>query len=104
MKKMIHPAKYKRQKRFLFVLPLIVIPFLLILFAVLGGGKGKNENTEEKQSGVNTKLPDAHFKKGKDRDKMSFYELASKDSNRLKQLMRNDPYYMKDSGNELKKK
>jgi len=102
MKKMVHPLKYARQKRFFLILPVIVIPFLIILFVLLGGSKGTAGKISPTTTGINVQLPDAHFKKGKDRDKLNLYELASRDSMKLQEQIKNDPYYKKDSVSELR--
>ena len=55
-----------------------------------------------KPGGLNLKLPDPHFKKGRDKSKMSLYEEASKDSAILKEKMKTDPYYLRENqGPEL---
>jgi conjugative transposon TraM protein len=38
-------------------------------------------------------LPDAHFKKEKEKDKLGIYEETAKDSAKLVQQIKNDPYY-----------
>ncbi len=77
------------------VLPLIILPFLVILFIILGGGKDPSTGLSGKPAtGLNTHLPDAHFKKGTDKSKLSLYEEANKDSAILKEKIRNDPYYL----------
>lgn len=42
-------------------------------------------------------MPDAHFKNSKEKDKLSLYEQAGKDSDKKKSAMRNDPYFRSDS-------
>lgn len=77
------------------VLPVLIIPFVIILFILLGGGKGGSEpGSNLHAAGLNVKLPDAHFKKGFDKSKLSLYEEASKDSAILKERIKNDPYYL----------
>ncbi len=82
------------KKKFLLVLPLLVLPFILLFFWALGGGKGKEEsNSKTAAAGLNAKLPDPHFKKGAEKSKLSLYEEASKDSVTLRDKIKNDPYY-----------
>jgi conjugative transposon TraM protein len=90
-----HSQKFLKQRKFLMVLPLLVIPFLIIFFVALGGGKGNSavDPALQKQAGFNTKLPDAHFKKGKEKNKLSLYEDMGKDSDKIRSAMKNDPYY-----------
>jgi len=89
-----HSQKFLKQRKFLMVLPLLVVPFLTIIFVALGGGKGTTMDPgAQKQAGFNTKLPDAHFKKGKEKNKLSLYEDMGKDSDKIRSAMKNDPYY-----------
>ncbi|HEY4876920.1 MAG TPA: conjugative transposon protein TraM [Puia sp.] len=89
-----HSQKFLRQRKFLTVVPLLTLPFLVIFFIALGGGKGKTKSGNGiQQSGFNTVLPDAHFKKEKDKDKLGIYEETAKDSAKLIEQIKNDPYY-----------
>lgn len=86
------PAQEKR--KFLLVLPLLVIPFLTMGFYALGGGKGTSGLGGQEVTGINASLPDA---KKQDKDlngKLSFYELAEKDSLKKLALAKQDPYYV----------
>jgi conjugative transposon TraM protein len=94
METTMHSQKFLRQRKFMTVLTLLVLPFITIIFAALGGGRGSASASSIKQQGINTLLPDAHFKKGKEKNKLGIYEDMSKDSARLKEQMKNDPYYM----------
>ncbi len=83
------------QKKFLLVLPLLVLPFVLFIFWVLGGGKDSGEsNVRTDVAGLNPKLPDPHFKKGAEKSKLSLYEEAGKDSALLRDKIKSDPYYI----------
>jgi len=90
-----HSQKFLKQRKFLMVLPLLILPFLIIFFFALGGGKGSAtvDPALLKQAGFNTKLPDAHFKKGKEKNKLGLYEDMGKDSDKIRSAMKNDPYY-----------
>lgn len=80
----------------LLVLPLLVIPFITMAFWAIGGGAGKKENTvTATKEGLNLNLPTANVEKNKLTDKMSFYDQARKDSLKMAEWMRNDPYYQK---------
>ena len=85
-----------KQRKFLLVLPLLAIPFLTMAFWALGGGKGK-EKMAVNGPGLNLDLPDARLKEDKLMDKLSFYEKADKDSMRMAEWMRSDPYYRRDT-------
>ena len=96
-----------RKRKMMLVLPLMVIPFLTMAFWALGGGQSGQAVTTGKQTGLNLNLPDAGLKDDNMTNKLSFYEKADKDSMKLEELMRNDPYYKKKQdtgqsfGNEL---
>jgi hypothetical protein len=81
--------KKVRAKRFYVLLPVLVLPFVTITFWVMGGGRA-NGNVSFKRSGLNTVLP-AASNKDSGRDKMSFYDLASSDSAKRLEQVRNDP-------------
>jgi len=88
-----------KKRKMMLVLPLLVIPFLTMAFWALGGGKGKKEIAVTK--GLNMELPDANLKDDKSLDKLSFYDKAEKDSLKLEEWMRNDPYFQRDTVPEL---
>lgn len=85
-----------KQRKLLLVLPLLVIPFLTLGFWALGGGKGEDKSVVN-TPGLNLDLPDARLKEDKLMDKLSFYEKADKDSMRMAEWMRSDPYYKRDT-------
>lgn len=83
-----------RKRKMMLVLPLLVIPFLTLAFYALGGGKGNTQPASaEMNKGLNLKLPDANLKEEKLMDKLGFYDKADKDSAKLAEWMRSDPYY-----------
>lgn len=84
-----------KTKKMLLVLPVLVIPFLTLAFWALGGGTGKKMVVTT--MGLNPDLPDAALKEDQHMDKLSFYEKADKDSMKFQELIRNDPYFRKDS-------
>jgi len=67
----------EKQRKFYLILPLLVIPFLTMAFWALGGGKTAQTQTAAK--GIDTTLPQAQFKPGK-QDKMTVYQAALHDS------------------------
>lgn len=75
------------------VIPLLVIPFLTMAFWALGGGAGDEDKMATAKVGLNPNLPDANLKDDKDVNKLSFYESAQRDSIKLKEAMKADPYY-----------
>jgi conjugative transposon TraM protein len=82
-----------RKRKMMLVLPLLVIPFLTMAFWALGGGKGYEPVMANEQKGLNLNLPDAKMKDENLTDKLSFYDKADKDSAKLEEWMRTDPYY-----------
>ena len=86
---------FLRKRKMMLVLPLLVIPFLTMAFWALGGGKGTEPVIANEQKGLNLNLPDAKVKDENLTDKLSFYDKADKDSAKLEEWMRTDPYYQK---------
>ncbi|MFD0833591.1 conjugative transposon protein TraM [Mucilaginibacter boryungensis] len=69
----------EKQRKFLLVLPLLVIPFMTMAFWALGGGKTSNQQAISSR-GLDTDLPEAQFKDKDKTDKMSVYQEAQHDS------------------------
>jgi conjugative transposon TraM protein len=85
---------FLRKRKMMLVFPLLVTPFLTMAFWAMGGGKGSANKIEHtRQQGLNLQLPNANLKDDKMADKMSFYDQADKDSIKLAEEMRNDPYF-----------
>lgn len=101
----------ERKRKMMLALPLLVVPFLTLAFWALGGGKANagKQTTVNNLTGLNLHLPDPKLKKETILDKLGFYDKADKDSLKLKEEMRNDPYYQQqlqeqnqsESSNEL---
>jgi len=83
--------KTNRKRKFYLVLPLLALPFVTLAFWALGGGKTTDEI--KPTTGLNLNLPDAKLKDDKNLDKLSFYNLAEKDSLKREEALRNDPNY-----------
>lgn len=90
-----HSEKFLRQRRFFMVLPLLVLPFVTLLFWALGGGKGVSAEAQDKKySGLNTSLPEAIFtEEDENWNKFDLYEQAKRDSLKFQQAKKNDPYF-----------
>jgi len=91
-----HSQQFLKQRRFLTVLPLIVLPFVVLLFWLLGGGSGASTKVQTK-TGLNTQLPDANLKNQSSLDKLSFYAMADRDSVKRAEQMQMDPNYKQDA-------
>ncbi|MFV8334645.1 conjugative transposon protein TraM [Flavobacterium sp. RSP29] len=90
--------KMLRQRKLLVVLPLLVLPFVTVMFWALGGGKMEAANTQAvEKKGFNIKLPDANLKEGLPLDKMNYYDQATLDSIKLHELIKKDPNYLSQS-------
>jgi conjugative transposon TraM protein len=101
MQLQMNSLKFLRQRKFMMILPLLILPFVILFFVALGGGTGSNPQTwNQGARGLNVRLPDAQFKKGKEKSKFLLYEEAGKDSEMLKEKMKNDPYYSLEHQNQ----
>lgn len=98
MEQKMKSLKMLRQRKILLVMPLLILPFITIMFWALGGGKmnAANGALVEKE-GFNIKLPDANLKEGIALDKMNYYEQAALDSTKLEELIKKDPNYLSQS-------
>ena len=87
--------KLIQRRKFIMVLPVLVMPFLTLLFWALGGGKGTAAHaTKDDKAGLLLELPDAQFKDdAKAWDKLSLYQQAQRDSLKFNEAKRNDPYF-----------
>lgn len=73
-----YDTAFLKRRKFLMVLPLLVLPFLTMAFAALGGGSKPLVGEVQVGAGLNTVLPDAQLNGTNDQDKMSLYEQAQK--------------------------
>jgi len=71
-----------RKRKMLLVLPLLFLPFIILLFYSLGGGKSKPKDETDKR-GINTNLPSAQIDNSKPSDKLSVYKQADQDADKL---------------------
>lgn len=72
-------AQIVKRKKFLLVLPLLVLPFITMAFWKLGGGKGTTDQVVAGHEGINKELPGAQLESGT-LDKMSLYGKSALDS------------------------
>ncbi|MEN2416143.1 conjugative transposon protein TraM [Flavobacterium mesophilum] len=86
--------KESKRRKMLLVLPLITLPFITILFYILGGGRMEAETAKrEIKKGFNFNLPIPKFKEDSSLDKMSYYDQAAVDSIKLLEQIKKDPNY-----------
>lgn len=83
-------SQFLRQRKMLTVMPLILLPFVTVIFWSLDGGKAATKEAVVQQNGINTDLPTASLKTDVPTDKMSIYQQSARDSTRLHE---NDPHY-----------
>ncbi|MGJ1435642.1 conjugative transposon protein TraM [Sphingobacterium siyangense] len=81
----------QKQRKFFLFLPLICVPFLTLMFWLMGGGKTQTVLAKA-DGGLNLNLPDAQNKET-EFNKMDFYNQAEKDSLKLQELMKADPNF-----------
>lgn len=93
MKNVKRSPTFLRKRKMLLLLPVMVLPFLTMGFWALGGGQGTELATADQKQGLNVQLPSPFLKEESGKNKLSFYEQAERDSVRLVELMRSDPYY-----------
>ncbi len=86
-----HSTQFLRKRKFLLVLPVLILPFITLAFWALGGGKDDGKK-EVSRPGLDLQLPDANVKKDPT-DKLGFYEKAASDSAQFKAKMKEDPYF-----------
>ena len=92
--------KFLQQRKFLMVLPLLVLPFLTMIFWALGGGQGTPVQAMSfEKTGLNLELPSAHFN-DEEWNKLALYERAERDSLKSQEERENDPYFNLASLNE----
>ncbi len=94
MENLKNNVKKDKQRKFLTVLPILVLPFITLIFWAMGGGKVEQAQAGvSEKKGINNILPDAHIKDDQGLDKMSYYDKAGKDSAKLKEASKSDPFY-----------
>lgn len=82
----------ERKRKFLVMLPVLTIPFIVLLFYSLGGGKGESQAQTSRSSALSTTLPDPLLDDHKPTDKLSLYQQAEKDSEEQRRNQMNDPF------------
>ncbi|HEY0744405.1 MAG TPA: conjugative transposon protein TraM [Chryseosolibacter sp.] len=83
-----------KNRKFYMILPVLVIPFFTLSFWALGGGQGVAAGKARGLPGLNSKLPEARFdQKLNAWDKLSLYQIARRDSLKVKQAKETDPYF-----------
>jgi len=97
-----HAAKFLRQRKFLMIAPLFVLPFVVLLAWTLGiVGDAKSETTQPSAfQGLNLNLPAAAPARDSNWNKLKYYEQADKDSAKLKSQLKNDHFFQRRAGEQ----
>jgi hypothetical protein len=82
-----------QNRKFFLVAPIMVLPFLFLIFYSLGGGRGPESGNKTDSLGLNTTLPGVWLDpKQALLNKMASYLKADADSARKKEVEQRDPY------------
>lgn len=87
--------KKLRLRKLLLIAPILVLPFVILLLwtvGLVGDAKAGTQSSSGLQ-GMNLNLPAAAPAKDSNWNKLSYYEQAEKDSQRLKRQLQNDPFF-----------
>src|SRR6266850_5961557 len=88
-----HTQKFLQRRKFAMVMPVLVLPFVTMIFWALDGGKGSSaEVASTEKTGLNLQLPDAHFG-AQEWNKMALYDQAKRDSLKSNEERQNDPNF-----------
>ncbi|WP_121355742.1 conjugative transposon protein TraM [Flavisolibacter nicotianae] len=100
METTLHSPLFLRKRKFFLFFPLLVLPFTTLLFLALGGGRGGEAGASQREAkgALNMQLPDANLKEDQSLTKLSYYEKAASDSQKLEEQLKNDPYYLGHGG------
>lgn len=99
MEKQALSPKMLRHRKFLMMLPLLTLPFITLIFWAFGGGRVPQATAQsELQTGLQLNLPDARLSDDNALTKLDFYNQAMQDSARLRDLIKNDPNYLRREG------
>jgi conjugative transposon TraM protein len=89
-----HSEHFIRQRKLYTALPVLIAPFLILLFWALGGGQGSYANVTKEAKGLNTQVPNPQLTENENAwDKFSLYQQAQRDSLKKAEAERTDPYF-----------
>ena len=80
-----------KHRKVLLWLPVIVWPFAILIFWLLGGGNVAGAGSASHANGLNMQLPDPKLKSLSALDKLNFYTVAHQDSLKKVELAKMDP-------------
>ncbi|SEP07035.1 conjugative transposon protein TraM [Flavobacterium sp. fv08] len=85
-------TKRQRQKKLLWILPILAVPLLTVLFWAMGGGTSGITEKPLTEKGLNRSLPETAVPES-GLSKLNYYEIADEDSTRQENLKSKDPYF-----------
>lgn len=89
-----HSQEFLQKRKLFMALPILVLPFLTVMFWALGGGQGTTVQAKPTGlAGLNYELPDAQFAEKEIWDKLALYEIAARDSSKYEEARESDPYF-----------
>lgn len=102
MKRAVNSIEFERKRRFYTLLPLVLVPFLTLLFWMVGTFT-ENESlaNSKSESKLNINLPDFQRDPKEALSKMNYYDKASADSIKLQEMRKINPYYQMGTSNDL---
>ncbi|REA55059.1 conjugative transposon protein TraM [Dyadobacter luteus] len=93
MQNKMHLPAFVAKRRLLTVLPILVFPFLTVIYWAVGVRiVFKNQPDHKPTQGLNTNLPGPKPKAQSQFGKLSFYQQAQRDSAKRNELIKKDPY------------
>lgn len=85
-----------KKRNILLIAPLLAVPFITILFWLLGGGKMQNARAQTvEKAGFNRALPKPMLQDDDPLNKMSYYDQATQDATKMEERMKKDPNYLR---------
>jgi conjugative transposon TraM protein len=89
----IHSPAFLDKRKFYTFLPLLVLPFLTVIYWAVGIKIiFKNQTQQNQPEGFNTSLPDPRLKDDEHVGKLAFYNQAQRDSAKRTEMIKKDPY------------
>ncbi len=92
---------WEKQRRFLLLLPLLVLPFLTFALWSLGLVGKADAKASGNAKGLNMQLPDAKISNNGSWNKLSFYQQADKDSVKYRDAQKSDPFFQRRDSSAL---
>lgn len=92
MENTAYSARFLQQRKFYTMLPVLVLPFVTLIYWVLFVKGSKTQQQTTQSQGLIMSIPDAMLKENNQVNKLSFYQRAAADSAKFNELIRKDPY------------